>query len=61
MTMKGKITMINRLLIWWAKRTVPNSNALRKHYLVELLNRLGFDTFEHPYGDDMIGVEVRRG
>ena len=60
MMMKVKTTMINRLLIWWAKRTVPNNNTLRKHYLIELLNRLGFDTFEHPYGDDMIGVKLWR-
>lgn len=52
------MTMINRLLIWWLNRSIPKTG--QRFFLIELLNRLGFATFE--VATDMIKVEIpRRG
>ena len=52
--------MINRILIWLLKRNVPDKDILRKHFLISLLNRIGFATFEHPHGDNMLGVRISK-
>lgn len=51
---------LNRFLVWWLKRGVPRGRQIRKHFLIYLLNTLGFETFEHPSEDDMIGVKITR-